>query len=328
VKTTVKTMLAKMMPLCILAIACTVQVAFAQPPMPPGYATAEEAIAAIQSGKVKAVRVDPAALETTAVTNDIEYAKVGDRSLKLDLYSPKDLKKPVPAVIVIHGGGWQDGNKRDMRAYGVHFAQLGYVAASISYRFTGEATHPAQVTDCKAAVRFLRANAAKYNIDPDKIAASGNSAGGHLSMMLGYCDAKEMEGDYGNPGVSSRVQAVVNFYGPTDLTTEYAAEHPVVLALAAGKKITEVPEVYRTESPIFNLTKDDPPTLILHGVADEIVAIAQADMLAGKLAELGVPYEYVRIPGWPHSMDFAQPVFDCCIWHIDRFLEKHLPLPK
>jgi acetyl esterase/lipase len=300
-----------------------------QPPAPAGYASEAEVRGAIIAGKVK--MLNPAYFDTSSVVieNDIEFAKVGERSLKLDLYRPKNTPvKPVPGIIVIYGGSWKGGKKADMRGYGIHYAQLGYVAACIEYRLTKEASHPSQVTDCKAGVRWMRANAEKYNIDPNKLCAMGNSAGGHLAMMVGYTDQKELEGDYGNPGVSSRVQAVIEYYGPADLTLENARDVGPVVALMGGKKFADDPEPYKLESPLFSLTKDDPPTLVLHGTIDTVVSVKQSDVLVEKLKELGIAHDYVRLEGWPHAMDIAIPVFEYCTWHIDRFLEKNLPLPK
>ena len=299
------------------------------PPKPEGFATEADVRKAIATKKVPLINVTAPPAADVIVEKDIEYARVGDRALKLDLYRPKNQKGVVPGVIVIHGGGWKGGSKGDMRLYGEFYAKLGYVAASISYRLTNEATHPAQVTDAKAAVRWMRANAEKYSIDPTKIAASGNSAGGHLSMMLGYVhDMPELEGDYGNVGVDSRVQAVINFYGPVDLTLDDAHDVGVVVDLMGGKKFSEDQRPYMLESPMFHLTKDDPPTITFHGSIDSIVAIKQAELLDAKLAELGIAHEAHRLEGWPHTMDLAQPVFDYCSWHIKAFLEKQLPLPK
>src|SRR5690606_12769333 len=147
----------------------------------------------------------------------------GDRPLRLDLYSPRDLDGPAPGLIFIHGGGWKHGKKEDYRLYGLTFAQKGYVVASVQYRLSGEARYPAAIHDVKAAVRWMRSESESIGVDADRIGVAGGSAGGHLAMMLGYTsDVPTFDGDSGHEGVSSRVQAVVNIYGPTDLTTEFA----------------------------------------------------------------------------------------------------------
>lgn len=300
-----------------------------EPPAPPsGFATPEEAITAVQTGKVAMIKSTPVP-DTIEVANDIEYGRVGDRALKLDLYRPKETRGRVPGLIFIHGGGWSSGDKSVYKIYCQRFAEKGYVAASIGYRLSKEAPFPAAVQDAKCAVRWLRANAELYSVDPDKIAVLGGSAGGHLSMMVGYVsDDSELEGEGGHADTSSVVQAVVNFYGPTDLTVPFAHDKDVVINFLSKKKYADAPELYTRASPLSYLTKDDPPTLILHGTTDDIVPIDQADKLAGKLAELDIPYVYDRLEGWPHSMDIAQPVNDRCMWFIDRFLAIYLPLPN
>jgi acetyl esterase/lipase len=175
----------------------------------------------------------------------------------------------------------------------------------------------------------MRAHASQYGINPDQIGVSGNSAGGHLSMMIGYSsDVAELDRSGGHAHVSSCVQAVINFYGPADLTTPFAIKQPDLHSFLSGKKYDEAPELYALASPITHLTKDDPPTLILHGTIDTIVPITQADRLAERLRELNVPVVYERFPGWPHTMDLARVVNERCCYVMDRFLEEHLPLPK
>src|SRR5581483_3788056 len=149
---------------------------------------------------------------------DVVYGKAGDIDLKLDLYLPKaEAKKPRPVVVWIHGGGWSGGNKSS----GARLADLvstgDYAGVSVGYRLTGVAPWPAQIHDCKAAIRWIRANAKKYNFDPDRIGVWGSSAGGHLVSMLGTSgDVKDLEGSNGSPGQSTRVRCVVDFCGPSD----------------------------------------------------------------------------------------------------------------
>ena len=193
------------------------------PAPPKGYTSTDEVKAAIGRGEIPIINMLPLTPANVVVKTNIEYGRIGDTSLKLDLYQPRGLRKNVPAILLIHGGGWKSGNRSIYRPYCIRLAERGYVAATVSYRFSGVAPYPAAVQDVKCAVRWMRANAAKLHVDPDRIAALGGSAGGHLSMMLGYSpNVAELEGDGGNPGVSSKIQAVINFYGPTDLTTPFA----------------------------------------------------------------------------------------------------------
>jgi acetyl esterase/lipase len=300
-----------------------------EPPAPPaGYPSSTAALLAIQIGTLKAVDRNPPLPDDVELQTNVEYGKVGDRPLVLDLYSPKERKGTLPGLIFIHGGGWKGGKKDDYRVYGIHYAQRGYVVASVGYRLSGEALYPAAVNDVKCAVRWMRASAGKNGVDPDRLGAIGGSAGGHLSMMIGYSsDVPELDGDGGNAGVSSRVQAVVDIYGPVDLTTDFVRENQGAGSLTRsffGGSIDEKLPLFQQASPINHLTKDDPPTLILHGTIDDVVPIDQGDMLAAKLTELQIPYVYDRLPGWPHAMDASVPVNERARWFMDRFLDRYL----
>ena len=296
------------------------------PPVPKGYATQNDVMkgALGHEFEVIVLGVPVPVPEGVIETKDLEYGKAGDRALLLNLYRPAKQDKPAPGLIFIHGGGWTSGNRTDYTYYTVRFAKRGYVCATISYRFAKEAPFPAAVQDAKCAVRWMRANAAKYSINPDKLAVIGGSAGGHLSMMTGYSsDAPELEGDGGNPGVSSRVQAVVDLYGPCDLDCEQARNVDVVKTFI-GKPYDEAPELYKRASPLTYVTKDDPPTLILQGTIDDIVPPWQSDRLADKLKGNGVPYQYEKFEGWPHTMDIAVEVNKRCQWLMLKFFERYL----
>ena len=298
------------------------------PEPPPGFDTAEEALSAVRSGKVPITNLFRLIPEGVTVRRDVEYGHTGERPLLLDLYLPADLSEPLPAIIFIHGGSWRSGKKEDYRVYGLHFADLGYAVASIQYRLSAEAPFPAAVHDVKAAVRFLKAEAESLGIDPERIGVAGGSAGGHLAMMIGYSsDIPELEGHSGHPGVSSRVQCVVDLYGPADLTTEYVRQvsqtNGAVRAFFEGT-YDERPDNYAAGSPVRYITPDDPPTLILHGTVDRVVPIAQSDLLAARLEEAGVPWIYDRLPGWPHGMDLARDVHQRCLWYMERFFARYL----
>ena len=295
------------------------------PPMPPGFESAEKAMQAVLSGKVPVIQPPSPLPDSIVEEKGIVYCGRGGKEMKLDLYYPKDLKEPVPGVVGIHGGGWSKGSRDDYKYYAIVLAQEGYVAATISYRLSGEAKFPAAVEDCKAAVRWMRANAEKYQIDPERIGVVGGSAGGHLSLMVGYVsEVPELEGEDCHPDESSRVQAVVNFYGPTDLTTEYARNRGEVKSFLGIDSYDENPKPFEMGSPLYHLTEDDPPTLTFHGTIDELVPLSQAERLHEKLDELGIPNVYDPFPGWPHSMDIAKPVNDRCLYRIKKFLAEHL----
>ncbi|OHB83128.1 MAG: hypothetical protein A2Z38_07695 [Planctomycetes bacterium RBG_19FT_COMBO_48_8] len=144
-------------------------------------------------------------------------------------------------------------------------------------------------------------------------------------MMIGYSDDPSLEGSGGNNNISSRVSAVVNFYGPTDLTTDFAKNQELVREFIGGKTFDEAPDAYKLASPLFHLTRDDPPTLIFHGTIDSTVPVAQADKLADKLKELRINYVYERYDGWPHTMDLAEAVNRRCVYQMEQFLEEHIP---
>jgi acetyl esterase/lipase len=292
---------------------------------PRGYSSTRQIIAAIALRELRLVEMNPPLPDGVAEQKGIEYGRVGERPLLLDLYSPARLTNAVPGLIFIHGGAWRSGKRQDYRVYTTHFASRGYVVATISYRLLKEAPFPAAVEDAKCAVRWMRANAARLQVDPDRIAVLGGSAGGHLAMMVGYSpDDPKLEGHGGNAGVSSRVAAVVNFYGPADLTTPFAKASHLVKDFLGGKFYAEAPELYRQASPQFYLKAGAPPTLTFHGTTDEVVPIDQADSLTAKLQELKIPCEYARLEGWPHAMDAGQPVNNYCKARVEAFLAKHL----
>ena len=296
---------------------------------PPGYQSMTAIKLAVLSGQLKLIDRNVAVPATVSVRRDIEYGTGGGESLKLDLYSPKRLVRPVPGLIFIHGGAWKKGKRSDYHYYCVKFAERGYVVATITYRLLPKYPFPAAVEDAKCAVRWMRSHADTLHVNPKRIGVIGGSAGGHLSLMVGYsADVPKLEGKGGHPGVSSRVQAVVDLYGPTDLTTPFAVNNPTAIRFFGGRKIAEARKQYEMASPILHVTKDDPPTLIFHGTIDETVPVVQSDMLAKKLRSAGVPVQYDRLKGWPHTMDAAEVVNRHCRRRMVRFFDKYLPLPQ
>jgi acetyl esterase/lipase len=298
----------------------------ADAPAPPaGYPSEAMLKVAYALGQVELLdRKGPELPAGVAERKDIEYGRVGDRPLLLDLYSPKTLDKPAPGLIFIHGGGWRSGKRGDYRPYTVPFAAKGYVVATISYRLVPEVVFPAAVEDAKCAVRWMRSHAAELKVDPNRIAVIGGSAGGYLSLMVGYTAGdKRLEGSGGHQDTSSAVQAVVDLYGPTDFDTPIGHTSDTVRDFL-GKRFEDDPELYRFASPINHLDAKDPPTFILHGTIDSTVPVEQSDMLAEKLKKLGVAHWYDRLDGWPHTMDLAKPVNERTQLLVLKFLEAHL----
>jgi len=296
------------------------------PPAPPGYPTLKALYLAYMLGRIPVIDafgnipVPEGVIEKT----DIEYGRVGERALLLDLYYPDSLVEPAPGLVFIHGGGWQSGDKRDYKYYTTRYAQRGYVVATIGYRFKQEAPFPACVEDAKCAVRWMRANTEELSVDPDRIAVIGGSAGGYLSMMVGYSpDVPELEGNGGHAGVSSAVACVVNLYGPTDLTADMARAHGFVESFL-DTTYEQDPDRFTLASPIHHLDATDPPTLIIQGTIDDIVPVAQADLLAERLRELGVHYWYDRLDGWMHTLDIVAPLNERVQWLMNAFFEEHL----
>ena len=226
----------------------------------------------------------------TKIANVI-YAKVGERALPLDIYLPSEPASPArPVIIWIHGGGWKSGSKNE--GVPVGFATHGgYAVVSVEYRLSEEALFPAQIFDCKAAVRWVRANASKYGFDPARIGVIGASAGGHLAALLGTSSGvKELEGDEGNAEVSSKVQAVCDVSGPTDLTALDAAREgrSSSVTLLLGGSPQEKPELARLANPINFVSKNDPPFYIVHGGKDPLVPVEQSRLLETALKKAGV----------------------------------------
>jgi acetyl esterase/lipase len=243
--------------------------------------------------------------DTISVTRDVEYGKGGGHALLLDLYTPSE-RKPgtAPAVIWIHGGGWRTGEKAPA-ALAVRLAEKGFVAASINYRLSDEAAFPAQIEDAKCAVRFLRANAAHYGIDSRRIGVAGGSAGGHLALLIGTSDASAgLEGTGGWEGVSSRVQAVLSWYGPADFTVGHRAfergNGPSIVKFLGGTD-EEKPDVYRRASPVSWVTKDDPPLLLIHGLKDTTVPFDQSVRMEAAYRKAGLAVELIPVQNAEHT---------------------------
>ena len=268
------------------------------------------------------IDIKPTVPENVEVYKDLIYKQVDSIDLKLDIYRSKNLRKAAPVLIFIHGGGWSKGKRSDYLPYLLDYAQKNYVTLTVSYRLSGVAPFPAALEDVKCAVRWIRKNAEEYMINPDRIAVIGGSAGGHLAMMLAYTNDDEYTQECPD-SISSRVNAIVNIYGPVDLTTPYARERDESSHFL-GQTYKENPEIYKAASPRTYISSDDPPTLTFHGTIDSLVPVSQADSLHTWLDKAGVPNEYHRLKGWPHTMDMSKKVNDYCQYYMDAFFEKYL----
>ncbi len=235
---------------------------------------------------------------------DVEYARPAGQPLQLDLARPAEGAGPFPAVVCIHGGGFRAGSRQGYDGLCLKLAQQGYVAVTVTYRLAPRYPFPAAVHDVKAAVRWLRANAAKYHIDPERIGATGGSAGGHLAQFLGVtADVKQFEGDGGNARQSSRVCCVVNYYGPSDFTKSYgkSVDAAEVLPLFLGGNLEKERRRHIAASPLYWVTPNAAPTLCVHGTEDRYVAHEQAVWLVERLKAADVEADLLTLEGAGHG---------------------------
>jgi len=244
------------------------------------------------------------------LTPDIVYD--GDHEAqKLDLYLPPDSDGLRPAIVFVHGGGWRSGDKQkgQWRALPAAYAAAGYVTISVNYRLSDVAPHPAQINDVKTAVRWLRAHAEKYRVDPNRVGAYGNSAGAHLVTMLALVQAEDgLEGDGPNQEQSSAVQAVVSSATPTDFLhwpTDWNSYK--VVSTMLGDSPAAAPQTAKQASPITYARADAPPLLFIHGTADRTVPKEQTDRLVAALREAGAEdVRYMIFDGEGHGVFQSQ----------------------
>jgi acetyl esterase/lipase len=259
------------------------------------------------------------------VERDMEYAQVGGQSLRLDIYSPKKTAGKLPVVVWIHGGAWNSGSK--------DFCPIGFMAAqnlaivSIDYRLDNVVPFPAQLYDCKGAIRWLRANAARYNLDTDHIGIFGASAGGHLALLLATtADNPRMEGDVGgNLDFSSRVQCVCAFYPPTDLNRlvsdpKIRADSNGDVAKLIGGAVAQNIDKAVAASPLTYVDTNCAPVFLMHGGADELVPPGQSRIFYDALLKAGVEAQLEIIPGKGHGIIAPPPVAQ----EIYKFFNRHL----
>ena len=262
------------------------------------------------------------------VQRDIVYKKVDGVSLRLDIYSPKSITHPLPVVLWLHGHRWSRGGKEQHPPFNL-MAQ-GYIVVSPDYRLSGEATFPAAIEDCKAAVRWLRANASTYHIDPDHIGAWGHSAGGHLAALLGTSgDVAELDGAGDNLTFSSRVQAVCTMSAPSDILQLYETVSSLNEGSARRAKSAveeflggtgeQIKAKAIAASPTTYVFKDDAAFLIIHGENDMSIPVSQSEVFASKLKAAGVDVTLEVAQGRGHGVGAPNYADE-----ITSFFDKHL----
>lgn len=283
-------------------------------------------------------RTLPPIPDDVILERDVAYLSPG-RAEKLDLYMPRRREAGTrsPAVVIIHGGGWVGGDKGARREIvtGTALAQAGYVAVSVEYMKEPGKRWPTNLHDCKNAVRWLRVNAERLQVDPERIGVIGGSAGGHLALMVAYtAGIPELEPESPYPGVSSAVKACVNMYGITNLLTRQKTDKDgtpnggvtTTSALLTVSR-TENPDLWRLASPVFHVSPKCPPTMTIHGTADTTVDRDQASELDARLREHGVPHELVMIPGGKHAFPLndkrlPEDLRPAVIRFFDRYLRE------
>jgi len=250
----------------------------------------------------------PPVPETVIWQEGIEYTNPDDQHLQLNLARPKTGDGPFPAVICIHGGGFRAGKRDGYDGLCMKLAERGVVAATISYRLAPKFQFPAAVHDTKAAVRWMRANAKTYQVDPTRIGVTGGSAGGHLAQFLGVtANVPQFEGTGGNPDQSSAVTCVVNVYGPSDFTKSYgkSVDAHEVLPLWFGGNLDTKRALHIQGSPLYWVTPNAAPTLCIHGTDDKYVAHEQAVWLVDKLKAAAVEADLLTLEGAGHGFKGA-----------------------
>ncbi len=265
--------------------------------------------------------------QSVAEMRNVVYADMGTRELQLDIFYPKaKAKKPVPAVLIIHGGGWRSGDRSQHISLAQKMAERGFVAVTAEYRLSTEALYPAALHDLKGAVRWMRANAKKYNIDPDKIASLGFSAGGQLAALLGTTNnISRLEGNAGNTSFSSKINAIVDLDGTLAFIHPESGEGDDSKSISAatywfGYTKTQKSELWHEAGALNHVDKNTPPILFINSSVDRMHA--GRDDMRRKLSALGIYSEVQSFPDAPHTFVLFNPWFDPVVGHITTFLQK------
>jgi acetyl esterase/lipase len=260
------------------------------------------------------------------IIKDVIYGRIKGRNLLLDIIKKSGIRDRMPVVVFIHGGGWISGNKESGISKLLPFAEKGYFCVSVSYRLSPEAQFPAQIEDCKCAIRFLRANSGKYNIDPEKIGVWGASAGGNLVALLGVTGDEVFNDKGGWEGYSSKVNAVCDWFGRTnfliDIKKSEDEKSPYsYISKFLGGLIEENIEKAIKVSPYYYECKNTPPFLIMHGEEDNIVPYSQSEMFFQKLKRNKNKVTLVKIKNGGHGKGFGEKAMNFVIAFFDCYLK-------
>ncbi|HVM08026.1 MAG TPA: alpha/beta hydrolase [Acidimicrobiales bacterium] len=260
--------------------------------------------------------------DRVTVERDVVFGTGGGRDLRCDVYTPPGDVADAPAVVLVHGGAWRQGDRSQLRGYGILLGREGYVCVAPEYRLTPESRWPAQIHDVKAAIRWTRANAERLHIDPDRIAIEGNSAGAHLALLAAATPGlDQFEGDGGNHGVPTHVAAAVAVYPPTLLWHGERASGGVAFQTIAGDGTAEEA---RAASPVSHVTSSHPPTMLIHGTADATVPPKASILMYEALVAAGVPVDLHMYAEQPHAFD-AKPEFGrLCAAEMKVFLDRYV----
>ncbi len=260
------------------------------------------------------------------VEEDVVFGTGGGRDLKCDVFTPPGGKPDnAPAILLVHGGAWKLGDRKQLKGYGFLLGREGFVCVASEYRLSEEARWPAQLHDTKTAIRWMRANADQLGIDPDRIAVSGHSSGGHMALIAAATAGNPaLEGDGGNPGAGSDVAAVISFYAPTALEPEGSMLTEFV-DLLMGPGASE--DDYRAASPMTYVDKDLPPVMLMQSNLDDIVPRQQNLNLYSTLADAGATVEFHMYDGEEHAFDARPELGREAALLIKSFLNRHMPGP-
>lgn len=273
--------------------------------------------------------------ETVKEIKNITYVRYGKRALQLDLYLPEaNSKQQRPGVVFVHGGGWASGYRTNFTPFAIALAERGYVAATISYRLSGEALYPAAIYDTKAALRWLRSNAGKYGINPDQIAIAGGSAGGQIASLAGVtAGVEKFDPQAKKSDVSSDAQAIINIDGLSDFTSEAARLHeddprknPSAAGAWFGGRYAEKTALWHEASPTFYVSKNTPPILFLIS-AQERFSVGHKEMIE-KMKPLNIPYQVTQLPGTPHSFWLFDPWLEPSVDIVVKFLDQQFKISR
>jgi acetyl esterase/lipase len=266
---------------------------------------------------------------TVVEQKNLTYIRDGKRVLQLDLYRPRNPHGKRPAVVLVHGGGWRSGYRTHLTPLAIELAKAGYVAATISYRLAPEAHYPAAIHDVKAAVRWMRANADRYGVNPDRIAVGGSSAGGQIASLVGVTNGMDkFDPQAADTNISSAVQLILNIDGLSDFTSEEARKYeddprksPSSAGSWFGGRYAEKKALWHEASPTFYVSDSTPPILFLNS-ARERFHVGRDEMIK-KMEARNIPYRVETLPNTPHTFWLFDPWLKPAATIVVEFLEEH-----